>query len=70
MAPEAADNLLSMCLFQVSLSSRNTSRYYTQLACFILQSFICGKIFSLFLVKIKNWFYLHLVTIDLVSAKH
>ena len=66
MTPEAADNLVSMCFFQVSLSSRNAPKYVTQLACFILQSFICGKIFSLVLVKNKNWFYLHLMTIDLI----
>ena len=66
MAPEATDNLVSMCFFLVSLSSRNTPKYFTQLACFSLQSFICGKIFSLVLVKKKNWFYLHLVTIDLI----
>ena len=54
MAPEAADNLVlmsSMCFFQVSLSSRNILKYFTQLAYFILQSFICGKIFSLVLIK-------------------
>ena len=68
MATEAADNLVSMCsvcFFQVSLTSRNTLKYFTQLACFILQSFISGKIFSLVLVKNKklvlltfsdNWF--------------
>ena len=54
MAPEAADNLVSMCFFQVSLSSRNTPKYFTQLACFILQSLICEKIFSLVLVKNKK----------------
>ena len=57
MAPEATANLVSMCsmcFFQVSLSSRNTPKYFTQLACFILQSFICGKIFSLVLVKNKK----------------
>ena len=57
MAPEAADNLVSMCsmcFFQVSLSSRNTPKYFMKLACFILQSFICGKIFSLVLVKNKK----------------
>ena len=48
MAPEAADNLVSMCsmcFFQVCLSLRNTPKYYTQLAYFILQSFICGNFF-------------------------
>ena len=48
MAPEVADNLISvcsMCFFQVSLSSRNTPKYFAKLACFILQSFICEKIF-------------------------
>ena len=57
MTPEAADNLVSMCLmcfFQVSLSSRNTPKYFTQLACFILESLSCGKIFSLVLVKNKK----------------
>ena len=57
MAPEAANNLVSMCsmcFFQGSWSLRNTSKYFTQLACFILQSFICGKIFSLVLVKNKK----------------
>ena len=47
MAPEAADNSVSMyllCLFQVSLSSRNTARYFMQLAYFILQSFILQSI--------------------------
>ena len=55
MAPEAADNsMCSVCLFQVSWSSRNTLRYFTQMACFTLQTFICGKIFSLLLVKNKE----------------
>ena len=43
MAPEAADKLVamfSMCLFQMSLTLRNTLRYFAQLACFVLQSFI------------------------------
>ena len=55
MAPEAADNLVSRCLmflFIVSLSKRNNPRYSTQSACFILLSFICGKIFSLLVVKL------------------
>ena len=68
MTPEVADNLVSMCsmyFFQMSLSSRNTPKHFTQLAYFILQSFICRKIFSLVLVKNKklvlltfsdNWF--------------
>ena len=54
MALEAKDNLVSMCLFQVSLSLKNTNRYFTPFACFILLSFICGKIFSLLLVKNEN----------------
>ena len=47
-ALKAADNLISMylmCLFQLSLSSRNTPRYFAELSWFILHSFICGKFF-------------------------
>ena len=51
MAPEAANNLVSLCLFQVSLSSRNTPGYLARLACLISQVVIGRKNFSLLSAK-------------------